>query len=125
MATQTATSPLGRTSISPGEHLAIVLTGGCVEGHTASLRAVAGREMEPYPGAETMAETVNVCLSLVDEYGYPQEGGATQEAWEWVLYERLEAIPDGQECADYCRQYYRDFMADMESRKEVAGHEPK
>jgi hypothetical protein len=95
--------------VTPGEELAILLTGACLCGETDALKRAEGIEMEPYDGAETMAAVVNVCLSLVEAYGYPKEGGATPEAWDFVLEERLGYIPDGLDCADYCRQYYQDW----------------
>jgi hypothetical protein len=98
--------------VSPGEHLAILLTAACIAGETDALKRAEGMELEPYDGAETMADVVNVCLGMVEQWGYPREGGATQQAWDFVLAERLAYVPDGLDCADYCREYYQDWRKD-------------
>lgn len=111
MTTQNAPMTLPR-QVTPGEQLAILLTGACVLGEKASLQQASGMEMEAYEGAETMTAVVNVCLGMAEQYGYIADAGATEEAWHFVLWERLESIAEGQDCAEYCRQYYQDWRKD-------------
>lgn len=106
----TITEPITRT-MSPGETVAVLLTGACVLGQKAALLKCSGMQMEPYPGAETMADVVNACLGLMEQYGCIEDGGATEDAWDFLLWQRLEQVPEGQECAAYCRQYFQDWQA--------------
>ena len=104
--------------VTPGEQFAILLTGACVLGEKASLQQAAGMEMEPYEGSETMTAVINVCLGMAEQWGYIADAGATEAAWDFVLWERLEEVPDGHDCAEYCRQYYQDWRQDNPMSKE-------
>jgi hypothetical protein len=103
--------------MSPGEVAAVLLTGACVLGEKAALMKCEGMVVDPYPGAETMTAVVNECLGLMEQYGCIEDMGATEDAWDFILWERLEQVPDGQECAAYCREYYQDWKQAQEGQE--------
>lgn len=106
--------------LSPGEILAVLLTGACVLGEKPALLQSEGREMADYDGAETMVAVVNTCLGMAEKWGYVEDRGATQAAWDFTLAERLTDVPEGPECAQYCRDYYTAWQDDQANNLQEA-----
>ena len=98
--------------LSPGEINAVLLVGGCVAGRSSALEvAITIAIPVEYVGGDTMAAVIEACTDMFCQWGAVDTHGATQGAWDWVLSERLDAIEEGHDCAEYCLQYLKDFEA--------------